>query len=100
VREVHAKESGKTLRGRNGSDLETYEQSKMNYGQKIRELRTEAGLSFGQLSKLCGVDRSNIQKLEAGSRTVTEPVFERILAGLGYCLEKRIKKIKNKRGKT
>jgi transcriptional regulator with XRE-family HTH domain len=72
----------------------------MNYDSEIKRLREEAGLSYGELAKICGIDRANIQKMEAGIRPITDRVFVRILAAFGYRLEKRLRKIKNKRSKT
>ena len=36
------------------------------FGKKIEELRTEKALSYRQLAQRCGVDHSNISKIEKG----------------------------------
>jgi transcriptional regulator with XRE-family HTH domain len=55
----------------------------MTFGQKIRELRTKAGLSMYELGNRCGTPRNIIWKAEHG-KTVPRPItMRKIAAGLG-----------------
>ena len=55
----------------------------MALGDVIRKLRTEKGLSPGQLAKLSGVSRPYLWQLESGGKT--NPSFE-VLEKLAHCL--------------
>jgi len=54
-------------------------------GSKIRDLRKEKSLTQEQLSKLCGISRVTLGKIERGEVTsVSVHVLDLILANLGY----------------
>ena len=57
-------------------------------GEQIRNFRTEAGLSQEQLSKICGVERAQLSRIESGEVAgVTYITIEKILHSLGHRLE-------------
>lgn len=54
-------------------------------GSTIRDLRKEKSLTQEQLSKLCGISRVTLGKIERGEVTsVSVYVLDLILANLGY----------------
>lgn len=60
------------------------ETSLITIGNDIKNHRIEAGLSQEQLAKLCGVERSQLSRIEAGTvYGVTYVTIERILNSLG-----------------
>ena len=57
-------------------------------GNNIKSLRQEAGLSQGDLSKICGVERAQISRIEAGEvNGVSYYTIERLFNSLGRTLE-------------
>ncbi len=54
-------------------------------GSTIRDLRKEKSLTQEQLSKLCGISRVTLGKIERGEVTsVSVHILDLILANLGY----------------
>lgn len=57
-------------------------------GSQIKNFRLEAGLSQEQLSKLCGIDRAQISRIESGEVTgVSYVTVDKIFNSLGHRLE-------------
>ena len=56
---------------------------KRTFGRRIRELRTEKGLSQEALALVCGLDRTYIGGIERGERNVSLINIEKIAAALG-----------------
>lgn len=57
-------------------------------GTQIKAFRLEAGLSQEQLSKLCGIDRAQISRIESGEvGGVSYVTVDKILNSLGHRLE-------------
>ena len=63
----------------------------MNYraevGRQVAELRNKRGLSTRQLAELCGVDSSNIGKIEQGRYNVSVDILGRVCDALGARLK-------------
>ena len=63
----------------------------MNYraevGRQVAELRNKRGLSTRQLAELCGVDSSNIGKIERGRYNVSVDILGRVCDALGARLK-------------
>jgi transcriptional regulator with XRE-family HTH domain len=51
-------------------------------GSRIREARTQAGLSQSQLAKLCGMDQSRITQIEGGQYDPRLSTIRRIAEAL------------------
>ena len=56
-------------------------------GQRIQELRKEAGLTQTQLAEKCGMAQPNIARLEAGTYATSIDVLSRIAEVLGKRIE-------------
>jgi transcriptional regulator with XRE-family HTH domain len=54
------------------------------WGEQIRTLRDEIGISQRQLAKLAKVNRSTLRRIEAGEARGDIEVIERLLELLGY----------------
>ncbi len=52
------------------------------FGKKIEELRVEKGLSYRQLAQRCGVDHSNISKIEKGEINIRLSTILELAIGL------------------
>ena len=52
-------------------------------GRQIAELRTKRGLSTRQLAELCGVNFSNIGKIERRAYNVSVDILGRVCEALG-----------------
>ena len=59
------------------------DQIKVTFGNRIRKLRKERGLSQEDLALCCDLDRSYIGGVERGERNVSLLNIERIATGLG-----------------
>jgi transcriptional regulator with XRE-family HTH domain len=55
---------------------------KAAFGQRVRELRTEKGLSQESLALACDLDRTYIGGIERGERNVSLVNIEKIAAAL------------------
>ena len=58
----------------------------MAFGKRVRELRTEKGLSQEGLALACDLDRTYIGGIERGERNVSLINIQRIAAALGVPL--------------
>ncbi|MBM4422449.1 MAG: helix-turn-helix transcriptional regulator [Chloroflexi bacterium] len=56
------------------------------FGQRIRELRKERGLSQESLAELCGLDRTYISGIERGLRNVALRNIDALAQGLGVSI--------------
>lgn len=52
------------------------------FGKKIEELRIEKALSYRQLAQRCGVDHSNISKIEKGEINIRLSTIYELAIGL------------------
>ena len=52
------------------------------FGQVIRELRLERGLSQEKLSELCNLDRSYLSEIERGEKTASIRTIVKLADGL------------------
>ena len=53
-------------------------------GRRIAEMRAESGLSTRQLADMCGVNFSNIGKIERGAYNVSIDILSKVAIALGY----------------
>lgn len=53
-------------------------------GRRIAEMRAESGLSTRQLADMCGVNFSNIGKIERGAYNVSIDILSKVSIALGY----------------
>ena len=53
------------------------------FGQRVRELRNDAGLSQEKFAAKCGMDRTYVGGIERGERNVALRNIERIAKALG-----------------
>lgn len=53
------------------------------FGDRVRSLREQGGLTLEQLSKLCGVSRAMLSQVERGGKSPTIGIAKRIAHGLG-----------------
>lgn len=51
-------------------------------GEQIAQLRSKRGLSVRQLADLCGMDYSNLSKIERGTYNASIAVITKILTAL------------------
>jgi len=54
----------------------------VRFGQKLRELRTQKGLSQEGLAEAAGLHRTYVSSVERGERNVTITTIERLAAAL------------------
>ena len=52
-------------------------------GRQVMELRNKRGLSTRQLAELCGVNYTNIGKIERGAYNVSVDILGRVCDALG-----------------
>ncbi len=62
-------------------------------GQRIRNYRTQKGLSQEKLAELCGCHPTYIGQLERGEKNATLESIERVTAALGVSLSKLFEKL-------
>ena len=55
---------------------------KEKFGQKVKILREEKGLSIEKLANISNVDRNYISDIEKGKRNVSIEIIEKIINGL------------------
>lgn len=58
------------------------EQININFGTKVRELRTKLGISQEELAERCGLHRNYIGMIERAEKNVTLSCAERIAKAL------------------
>lgn len=56
-------------------------------GRQVMELRNKRGLSTRQLAELCGVNYTNIGKIERGAYNVSVDILGRVCDALGARLK-------------
>ena len=59
------------------------ERIEIEFGNRVRRLREEAGLSSREFALMIGRSKAYIIQLENGHRNVSRDTIERIAAGLG-----------------
>ena len=52
-------------------------------GRQVAEIRAKRGLSTRQLAELCGIDPSNVSKIERGKYNVSVDILGRVCEALG-----------------
>ena len=55
---------------------------KQRFGKKLKELRTEKGLSQEQLANDAGIDRTYLPGIEKGERNVSLEIIEKLAKAL------------------
>ena len=55
----------------------------MNFGERLKQLRTEKGLTQPQFAQAAGIEQSYLSKLENDKSVPSAEMFSTILAGLG-----------------
>ena len=60
----------------------------IRFGERLREKRTELGLSQEAFGDKCGLDRTYISGIERGKRNVSLKNVEAIATGLGITVGK------------
>lgn len=55
----------------------------MNFGERLKQLRTEKGLTQPQFAQLAGIEQSYLSKLENDKSVPSAEMFSTILSGLG-----------------
>lgn len=60
--------------------------SKQQLGMRIKNIRTEMGLSQEELAFRCGIDAAQLGRIERGQRSAMLDTFEKIANGLGISL--------------
>lgn len=55
---------------------------KEKFGNKVKQLREEKGLSIEQLANISNVDRNYISDIEKGKRNVSIEIIEKIITAL------------------
>lgn len=68
-------------------DMKNSNNITVRFGQRVRQLRTELGLSQEAFADKCGLDRTYISGIERGVRNPTLEVIGVIADGLGKSLE-------------
>jgi len=59
---------------------------KLKIGQRIKQLRSELGISQEALGLEAGVDRTYVSDVENGRRNVSVEILERLVKALGVTL--------------
>lgn len=55
----------------------------MHFGERLKQLRTERGLTQPQLAQAAGIEQSYLSKLENDKSVPSAEMFSTLLAGLG-----------------
>jgi transcriptional regulator with XRE-family HTH domain len=55
----------------------------MNFGERLKQLRTEKGLTQPQFAQMAGIEQSYLSKLENDKSVPSAEMFSTILSGLG-----------------
>jgi DNA-binding XRE family transcriptional regulator len=64
-------------------DVENAEVRRLMFGEQVRRLRLERGLSQMELAELAGAHRTYISSLESGRRNVSLNLIHQLADGLG-----------------
>ena len=64
---------------------------RVRFGQRLRYLRTKAGLSQGDMSHEFGIDRSHISDLEHGKKEICLELIETIADGFKITISELMK---------
>ena len=68
----------------------------MRFGEKVRQIRKERGLSQEELARMIGgSSKSMISKIESGQRMTPIPVAARIAAALGVSVSDLLGEVQN-----
>ena len=70
--------------GRENGHMRTLEYS--SFGNRVKQLREEQGISIRRLAKRAGISKSSLSKIEQGDQIAGLEASERIAAGLGLTL--------------
>ncbi len=62
--------------------VKTYSKLNIKFGEHLRSLREEKGLSLRQMAELCDLDNSNISKIEHGKFSVQLSTIVELAKGL------------------
>src|SRR5437764_790766 len=61
----------------------------MNFGERLKQIRTEKGLTQPQFAAMAGIEQSYLSKLENDKSVPSAEMFSSILSGLGLDVESR-----------
>jgi len=64
-------------------DEERQQQIKKEFGERVRSIRAQKGLSQEELALVCGLDRSYIGGVERGERNISLINIHKIAEALG-----------------
>ena len=67
--------------------IKTMNEVAKQIGQRIQDLRKEAGMTQTQLAEKCGMAQPNIARIEAGTYATSIDVLSRIAEALGKKIE-------------
>ena len=67
--------------------IKTMNEAAKQIGNRIQELRKEAGMTQTQLAEKCGMAQPNIARIEAGTYATSIDVLSRIAEALGKRIE-------------
>ena len=65
----------------------------IRYGQAVRKVRLEQGISQGELADRCGLHRTYISDVELGKRNISLENIERIAISLNRTLSDFFKEV-------
>lgn len=64
------------------------------FGDHLRKVREQAGITAAELSRRCDMERSNIARLEAGRSNPSLYIIKKICSGLEMELDEFLKGLK------
>lgn len=65
------------------------------FGNMVRRLRQEAGMSQERFAALCGINRAYMGQIERGQKTVTIATAQKVAQGLGMSLAELFKALED-----
>jgi len=65
----------------------------IRFGQRIRKLRIQHGLSQVEMAHRFGIDRGHIADLERGKKNVCLPMLEVLSQGFGISVSELMKRV-------
>lgn len=68
------------------SEQQIPEEFRAAIGRRVREIRTEQGISQAQLARMMGTSRAHVCEIEAGRKNFRMNTFSKILDCLGVTL--------------